>query len=314
MFRYRSVSLYQGIRRQFVRRTTAIMTQPQLETRLKCSFRCATFNILAPCYKNISDGSWWSKWESSAPEQYLKRYEAILEFISSQRLLHLICLQEFWFRRDVQDLFMSKLGSNYSRIELKRQGFKTDGLAIFVHRSLKVLAVHHLRFVNPGNRVGLLVHVGFPESGHEMVLMTTHLNYCHSKIDHYIKMSQIQAAVSAIDNFVKKNRIENIPVLLTGDFNSSQDDPVYGFVEENEFKSSYKQFHGQEPGVTHRDHHGQETSVDYIFYRNTMNRSLIVKSSSVLPLEYDCEDWPEEFTLSDHRMIVTDFELEERKS
>lgn len=313
MFRYRSVLLFQSLRRQFVRGASTIMTQPQAQTRLKCTFRCATFNILAPCYKNISEGGWWSRWESSAPEQYRERYEGILEFISSQHQLHLICLQEFWFREEVQELFLSKLGSNYARIELKRQGFKTDGLAILVHRSLQVLAVHHLRFSNPGNRVGLLVHVGFPETGQEMILMTTHLNYCHSKFDHYIKMLQIQTVISDIDNFVEKNGIGNIPVLLTGDFNSSQDDPVYDFVEKNEFKSSYKEFHGHEPGVTHRDHNGQENAVDYIFYRNALNRSLIVKSASVLPEEYDCEDWPEEFTLSDHRMIVTDFELEERK-
>ena len=86
---------------------------------------------------SIRDNGWWSRWESSEPEKYLKRYESILNLISAQPQLDLVCLQEFWFQKDVQDLFLSKLESNYTRIQLKRQGLKTDGLAILVHRSLQ---------------------------------------------------------------------------------------------------------------------------------------------------------------------------------
>ncbi|KAJ7367442.1 hypothetical protein OS493_040332 [Desmophyllum pertusum] len=34
----------------------------------------------------------------------------------------------------------------------------------------------------------------------------------------------------------------------------------------------------------------------------------------VLPAEYSDEEWPKEFTLSDHRMIMTEFELETKES
>ena len=56
-------------------------------------------------------------------------------------------------------------------------------------------------------------------------------------------------------------------MLLAGDFNSPQEDPVYDYVQKSEFKSSYREFHGREPGVTHRDHNGRDMAVDYIFYR-----------------------------------------------
>ena len=67
----------------------------------------------------------------------MKRYESILDFIISQPQLDLVCLQEFWFKEDVQEMFLAKLNANYTRIELKRQGRKADGLAILVHRSLQ---------------------------------------------------------------------------------------------------------------------------------------------------------------------------------
>ena len=67
--------------------------------------------------------------------------------------------------------------------------------------------------------------------------------------------------------FPCRNGIEDTPVLLAGDFNSPQEDPVYDYVQKSEFKSSYREFHGREPGVTHRDHNGRDMAVDYIFYR-----------------------------------------------
>ena len=59
MFRYRPILLSLAFRRYFIRSTSTIMTEAQVEvqveneTRSKCAFRCATFNMLAPCYKNI---------------------------------------------------------------------------------------------------------------------------------------------------------------------------------------------------------------------------------------------------------------------
>lgn len=56
------------------------------------------------------DRGWWRTWESSQPDLYMKRYQAIVEFIAKQPTLDAICLQEFWFNDDAMDFFESKLG------------------------------------------------------------------------------------------------------------------------------------------------------------------------------------------------------------
>lgn len=67
--------------------------------------------------------------------------------------------------------------------------------------------------------------------------------------------------------YFHRNNVENIPVVLAGDFNGCPEDEVYGFVIENGFVSSYKTVHCREPRVTHRLYSGEEILVDYIFYR-----------------------------------------------
>jgi hypothetical protein len=53
---------------------------------------------------------WWGTWESSRPNIYMERYQAIIEFIAKQPNLDAICLQEFWFNSDAIDFFETKLG------------------------------------------------------------------------------------------------------------------------------------------------------------------------------------------------------------
>ncbi|XP_031564167.1 uncharacterized calcium-binding protein At1g02270-like [Actinia tenebrosa] len=274
----------------------------------KISFRCATFNILAPCYNRLK--GWWRTWESSQPNLYMKRYQAIVELIAEQPNLDAICLQEFWFNDDAMDFFERKLGEKYRIIKLKRQGEKTDGLAILIDRSARIIATQSLRFNDYGYRVALLLHLHLPDSDKEVILATTHLSYCHNLFDQYIRMSQAQKVVNGIDSYIQKNEISSIPVILTGDFNSPEGNPVYVYVSENGYESSFKNVHGKEAVVTHKDHTGQQLAVDYIFYKNSDAYKIEPKSSLLLPEEYNDVEWPEEFQISDHRMIVTEFELE----
>ena len=59
----------------------------------------------------------------------------------------------------------------------------------------------------------------------------------------------------------------DIPLFLAGDFNGCPNGPIYNFFLQNGFKSSYQDFHGREPVVTHLDHNCSPLAVDYIFYR-----------------------------------------------
>ncbi|XP_058963537.2 uncharacterized protein [Pocillopora verrucosa] len=277
----------------------------------KQTVRIATFNVLAPCYNWLS--GWWDRSESSNPNLYIPRFRAIIDLISKQKpSVDIICLQEFWFHGDVMELFDTQFEEKYRIIKLKRTGFKTDGLALLIDRSISILSICPIRFNDMNRRVALLVHLLLPNE-QEIVLMTTHLTYCSNFIDQLLRMSQIKKVKNEIESYQQKNNVENIPVVLAGDFNGCPEDEVYGFVIENGFVSSYKTVHCREPRVTHRLYSGEEILVDYIFYRNPPQSQLVPIKSIVLPAEFTDEEWPKEFTLSDHRMIMTEFELETKQ-
>ncbi|KAL9986148.1 hypothetical protein ACROYT_G000242 [Oculina patagonica] len=281
------------------------------KTEAKNTLRVATFNVLAPCYNWLS--GWWDRSESSKPSLYLPRFHAIKDLISKQKpSLDVVCLQEFWFHDDVMELFDSQFEKKYRIVKLKRPGFKTDGLAIMVDRSINILSISPIRFNDMNRRVALLVHLLLPEE-QEVILMTTHLTYCSNYIDQFLRMSQIKKVKTEIESYQKKNNVQHVPVVLAGDFNGCPDDAVYNYVVDNGFISSYKTVHNKEPCVTHRLYSGDEILVDYIFYRNSSPSHLVPKQSMVLPAEYSDEEWPKEFTLSDHRMIMTEFELETKE-
>lgn len=53
---------------------------------------------------------WWGRCESSKPDLYLPRYNAIINLIASQTpSIDVVCLQEFWFHDDIMELFDSQL-------------------------------------------------------------------------------------------------------------------------------------------------------------------------------------------------------------
>lgn len=300
------------IRNLLFSNTRRIVHVMSAKAQSKKPLRVATFNVLAPCYNWIS--GWCGRSESSKPDLYLPRFHAIIELITSQKpCIDVVCLQEFWFHDDVMDLFDSQLDKKYRIVKLKRTGFKMDGLAILVDRSINIMAVSPIHFNDMNRRVALLVHLLLPEDG-EVILMTTHLTYCSNYIDQYLRMSQIKKVKNEIESYQKKNNLEHVPVLLAGDFNGCPEDAVYNHVIESGFMSSYKTVHNREPGVTHRVYNGEEILVDYIFYRTSSPSSLVPRQSMVLPEEYSDKEWPKEFTLSDHRMIMTEFELHSQDS
>ncbi|KAM7446230.1 hypothetical protein ABFA07_005445 [Porites harrisoni] len=287
------------------RRVLYVMTDNQ---QAKQTLRVATFNVLAPCYNWLS--GWWGQCESSKPSLYVPRFRAIVDLIANQTpSLHVVCLQEFWFHDDVMDLFHAQFDKKYRIVKLKRTGFKTDGLAILVDRSINILSINPIHFNDMNRRVALLLHLLLPEE-EEVIVMTTHLTYCSNFFDQYLRMFQIKKARSEIENYQKKNNVEHIPVILAGDFNGCPKDAVYSHVMESGFLSSYQSVHNREPHVTHRVYNGEEILVDYIFFRNSSSSHLVPKTSTVLPAEYSDEEWPKDFTLSDHRMIMTEFELQ----
>jgi len=83
----------------------------------KTTVRLGTFNLLAPCYKNIEPRTWKTWWggrkESSQPEQFLSRYEETFKIFDSLPKFDFMCLQEFWFDSGIAELFEKRVGERY---------------------------------------------------------------------------------------------------------------------------------------------------------------------------------------------------------
>lgn len=67
--------------------------------------------------------------------------------------------------------------------------------------------------------------------------------------------------------------------------------------------------------VSHRTHRNEDLGVDHIFLRpqyptshsvsTTKTPCLFVKETTVLPTQISCSTWPEAFTISDHRPVIS---------
>lgn len=99
-------------------------------------------------------------------------------------------------------------------------------------------------------------------------------------------------------------------VFIMGDFNGAPETGSYNMLAEASFISAHSEVHGLEPQVTHRDHRGNEFTADYIFYNSLCPHTRPI-TVDLHPLQYGAEKWPEEFTASDHRLLVAHFEIDQ---
>ncbi|CAF1409114.1 unnamed protein product [Adineta ricciae] len=241
------------------------------------------------------------------------RHLAIINLLQSLQL-HLICLQEFWLNeQSFIKLYESNLSSKYSSYYVQRTHDHDDGLAIFVDRN-------HFKFINQedlllndiGNRVGLLLHLEY--KGKALLVINIHLTFPHNAFDRHLRLTQIKKFLDMIHEYQMKNNLlsDKCSIILCGDFNSSWDnDPVYQLIEK-QFRSSYLIVNKNEPKVTHLTHRREELGVDFIFYQSNIFQPI---TSELIPRGCDVHKWNDTigWTLSDHRAILTTFQLEENQ-
>ena len=236
------------------------------------------------------------------------RHLSIINLLQSLQI-HLICLQEFWFKNPLFiQLYKFHLSSKYSFHTLQRTDSLDDGLAVLVDFNyLKVLDKYELKLYDIGNRIGLLLNLEF--NGKNILLINIHLTFPHHKFECQVRLQQIKNFLELIHNYqISKNLIDQCSIILCGDFNSSfHNDPVYQLIEK-QFQSSYKFIHGNEPHVTHLTHRNEQLGVDFIFYKSNIfqpiSSELIPHGCNPLLWNDDHADW----TLSDHRAILTRFQ------
>mmetsp|Transcript_24427 Transcript_24427/g.43352 ORF Transcript_24427/g.43352 Transcript_24427/m.43352 type:complete len:315 (-) Transcript_24427:242-1186(-) len=166
-------------------------------------------------------------------------------------------------------------------------------------------------------------------------IVNTHFTFPHCRSDDMLRFKQAESLLRRLDSIFRDGKTQSrgggfssrrkgylkdgggsIDMFVLGDFNGEVDD-VYRLFKNHGFESSYSVSNGGlEPEITHLNHRGDKVGVDYIWYRpgRKSRSSVKVIDSYAAPKGVSTKEWPSDFTISDHRPIVSDFHLAIRKS
>lgn len=237
----------------------------------KIRFNVISMNVLSPGYFRKTDRSDKKKrveaQHAHAWQPRLRQQCRVLADLD----LDIATLQEFWFKREVFDLVHDALGSGYMIVAAQRSGKKEDGVALLVRKERwQILSDRSIHLDDGhGDRSLALVLIQSRVSPEcpPVIVATTHLTYPHDAHDAPIRLQQAAAIARHIDEFASDAGAQASPVVLTGDFNGPCSDPAVRLLLDHGFASSFSACHGREAAITHLDHAGHASGVDFVFYR-----------------------------------------------
>ncbi|TYZ67008.1 hypothetical protein PybrP1_003257 [[Pythium] brassicae (nom. inval.)] len=275
-----------------------MLLQPGLARRPR-ALSLMTFNVLAPCYFRHG-----GRVESSDRAACLSRAQALIRAIERERC-DLVCLQEYWFDHEYQAAFRRAFYPTHYIHALKRPGDKEDGLAIFVNKhKFDVHHVQHIDFDHAGDRVALLLHLATKWNRHaaplldrSFLVVNAHLTFPHNQAYKAMRLDQIKAVLVAVRDYVTRESLQSVPILMCGDFNDSQD-AVHSFVTDEGFASVFAHINGREARITHCNHNNREVGVDFVFashlqdQRSTRRRvqELVLEGGGGAAFTFEAED------------------------
>eukprot|EP01084_Bolivina_argentea_P284182 486941_1 len=296
----------------------------------KHQFSVGSFNIWCPR---------WNGQESNYPQLWKKRHNDILNALlnnnnenennkdtddNKQQELKsmncdIYCLQEFWcdrepFVRMYENYFKAR---NYSLHFFKRTNkYKPDGIAILINN--KTFKLINNKTINSGfdisNRVIMIAQLLHIKSNCIINIANTHLTYPQEDYDQYIRAQQVKIFIELIT----KNTNESVSIAMAcGDFNCEIDGNEAIECIKDGYKSSFHVVNAnmKQKVVSHLNHENESVFVDHIFYKKNPN---VLKDNSfaincidsyLYPRDMKCDRWYDEWTLSDHRPIVSTFEI-----
>ena len=187
----------------------------------KQELKVVSFNILAPCYKRLKDGS--GLMEAEHKEMYLERNQAICQQLLDSKA-DVICLQEFWCgstetKKLYKDMLCGPKGGGYTLKELRRTSHwrqRDDGLACFVRDDRLVIQDNrHILFHDCGDRVAQMLLLALrppPEApkntpSQQFIVVNTHLLFPHNEYSTKIRLrgryqSCCSLPIVAFDSFI----------------------------------------------------------------------------------------------------------------
>ena len=209
----------------------------------KQELKVVSFNILAPCYKRLKDGS--GLMEAEHKDMYLERNQAICQQLLDTKA-DVICLQEFWCgspetRKLYKDLLCGPKGGGYTLKELRRTSHwrqRDDGLACLVRDDRLVIQdTRHILFHDCGDRVAQMLLLalrppkGSPKNtpSQQFIVVNTHLLFPHNEYSTKIRLREMAKILGFVDFYRVRELCSTIcgrsdvrlPVIIAGDFNGS---------------------------------------------------------------------------------------------
>ena len=245
-------------RRRFLYATVADERR-RFRVAKKQELKIISFNILAPCYKRLKDGS--GLMEAEHKDMYLERNQAICHQLLDTKA-DIICLQEFWCgspetRKLYKDLLCGPGG--YTLKELRRTSHwrqRDDGLACFVRDDRLVIQdTRHILFHDCGDRVAQMLllalrpPIGSPRNtpSQQFIVVNTHLLFPHNEYSTKIRLREMAKILGFVDFYRVRELCSTIcgrsdvrlPVIIAGDFNGSPSGKVYKYAMSQNYKSSF---------------------------------------------------------------------------
>ncbi|XVF80349.1 hypothetical protein PTKIN_Ptkin15bG0062800 [Pterospermum kingtungense] len=224
--------------------------------------------------------------ESDFREIWLATHERIIDWLLYERS-SIICLQEFWVaNEEFVHMHEERLGAaGYDTFKLARTNNRGDGLLTAIQKEyFRVLNYKELLFNDFGDRVAQLLHVQavVPYSQNqndsveqETLIVNTHLLFPHDSSLSIMRLHQVYKILKYLETYQRENKLNEIPVILCGDWNGSKRGHVYKFLRSQGFVSSYDIAHEYTDSdadahkwVSHRNHRGNICGVDFIWLRN----------------------------------------------
>jgi len=282
-------------------------------------FSVCSFNVWCP---------YWNGDEHKHPQVWKERHNGILKILcdddeekNENELLpmncDIYCIQEFWcdsgpFVR-LYDNYLKARG--YELHFFKRQmKKKPDGIAVaFKKDTFTLKNKSECKFVI-NNRVTLMMELEHKTSGCCMNIGATHLTFPQDDYD--IKHVRPQMGKELLALMDKHTSNSAAIQMLCGDFNCNINGNEAQMCLKNGYLSSFHNANQDLKGniVSHLNHDKEEVSADHIFYKRNpklKGDSFAIETidSYLYPRNLKVDKWPEEWTLSDHRPLVSTFEL-----
>ena len=203
----------------------------------------------------------------------------------------IILLQEWWFDDKFVEVFDSILGDQFDRVAERRPGptkdnmytyfqqnhdgsdIRDDGMCCLVNRHGKLELTSSSKVLTGPERIAQIIHCKEKDnsgSGRDVFLANAHLSF--PKDEDQVKNDRRQAyeinlIQRALTKLSRSQADENdILEVICGDFNSEPNGLASAQLELRDFVNCASA-KGEQMGVTHCAHTGQEMSADRIFVR-----------------------------------------------